>query len=221
MTASCFPRLRWAAAAFLAVYGPAYALAYGPANFLFLCNLSVILVVVGIWTCNRLLLSSQAVAALLVGTAWTIDVSSRLLIGRHLIGATEYMWDPRWPLFTRLLSCYHVVLPPLLVLALRRIGYDGRGYWLQSAIVAVAVPVGRLLGPVANINYAYVEPLFKRTLGGPATHVAAVVGFLVLLAYPLTHLLLATLCPAVTPLAAGPTAALAAAPGRPAARRAR
>jgi hypothetical protein len=192
---TCFPLLRWVAAAWLAVYLPAYALAYGLANFLFLCNLSVILVGIGIGTCSRLLLSSQAVAVLLVGAAWTLDVASRLLTGRHLIGGTAYMWDPQWPLFTRLLSLYHVALPPVLVFALRRMGYDGRGYWLQSAIAVVAVPVGRLFGPVANINYAYVEPIFKRTWGGPVTHVAAVIGFLVLLAYPLTHLLLLRLCP--------------------------
>jgi hypothetical protein len=182
-------------AAFLAVYLPAYALAYGLANFLFLCNLSVILTGVGIWTCRRLLLSSQAVAALLVGAAWTVDVASRLLTGRHLIGGTEYMWDPQWPHFARLLSLYHVGLPVLLFYAVRRLGYDARGYWLQSAIAIVAVAAGRLFGPVANINYAFVEPLFKRTLGGPVTHVAAVAAFLALLVYPLTHLLLARLCP--------------------------
>ena len=195
MSAPCFPRLRWAAAAFLAVYVPAYALAYGPANFLFLCNLSVILVAIGLWTCNRLLLSSQAVAVLLVGAAWTADVAWRLLTGRYLIGGTAYMWDPQWPLFTRLLSGYHVVLPPLLVFALRRIGYDRRGYLLQSGIVVAAVTAGRFFGPVANINYAYVEPIFKRTWGGAVTQVAAVSGFLVLLVYPLAHLLLLKLCP--------------------------
>ena len=190
-----FPRLRWAAAAFLALYVPGYALAYGLANFLFLCNLSVILAGVGIWTGNRLLLSSQAVAILLVGVAWAVDVASRLLTGSHLIGATAYMWDPRWPLFARLLSLYHVALPVVLVSALRRVGYDPRGYWLQSAIAIVAVAAGRLFGPAANINYAFVDPLLKRTWGGPVTHVAAVAGFLVLLVYPLTHVLLARLCP--------------------------
>jgi hypothetical protein len=174
---------------------PGYALAYGFANFLFLCNLSVILAGVGIWTCSRLLLSSQAVASLLVGVAWTFDVGSRLLTGCHLIGATAYMWDPQWPLFARLLSLYHVALPVVLIVALRRIGYDARGYWVQSAIAIVAVVVGRLFGPAANINYAYVEPLLKRTWDGPVTHVGAVAGFLVLVAYPLTHALLARLCP--------------------------
>jgi hypothetical protein len=193
VTTSCFPRLRWAVALFLAVYLPAYALTYGLVNFLFLCNLSVVLAAVGIWTCSRLLLSSQALACFLVGLAWTVDAASRLLTGSHLLGGTEYMWDPRWPLFTRLLSLYHVALPPVLVLAVRRTGYDPRAWWLQSAVAILGVAAGRLFGPVANINYAYVEPLFGRTWGGPVTHVAAVAGSLVLVAYPLTHVLLARL----------------------------
>jgi len=197
LSGPCFPRLRWAGASFVAVYAPAYALAYGFANFLFLCNLSVLVAAVGLWTCNRLLLSSQAVATGLVGTAWTLDFGSRLLTGRHLIGGTEYMWDPQWPLFTRLLSLYHVALPLVLVLALRRVGYDARGYRLQSAIAVAAVAVGRLFPPAVNLNYAYVEPLFERTWGGPVTHVAAVAGFLALVAYPLTHLLLLRICPRI------------------------
>ena len=195
MSPPCFPRLRWAAALWLALYVPAYALAYGFANFLFLCNLTAILAAVGIWTCSRLLLSSQAIAILLVGAAWTADLVSRLLTGTHLIGGTEYMWDPQWPLPTRLLSLYHVVLPVVLVLGLRRIGYDRRAWPLQSALALAAVALGRLFGPAANINYAYVEPLFGRTWGGPVTHVAAVAGFLALVAYSLGHLLLSKLCP--------------------------
>jgi hypothetical protein len=191
---AAFPRLRWAALAFLAVYLPAYALAYGLANFLFLCNLSVILGAIGIWTTSRLLLSSQAVAVLLVGAAWTLDALGRVVLGRHLIGGTEYMWDPQWPLFTRLLSLYHVALPVALVHALRRVGYDARGYWLQAGIAIVMVGVGRLFGPQANINNAFVDPILKRSWGGALTHLAVVAGFLVLVAYPLSHLLLRALC---------------------------
>jgi hypothetical protein len=40
-----------------------------------------------------------------------------------------------------------------------------------------------------------VEPLLKRTWGGPVTHVAVVAGFLVLPVNPLTHVILARLCP--------------------------
>jgi hypothetical protein len=186
-----FPVLRWAALAFVLVLVPAYWAAYGPANFVFLCNLCVFLTTVGLWTGGRLLLSSQAVGLLAIASVWTLDLVSRVLLGRHLIGGTEYMWDARFPLATRLLSFYHVAFSAVLVYALRRLGYDRRGYLLQSAIAVAAVIAGRLMGPSANINHAFVDPLFRRSWGGAVTHVLAVAGTLVLVVYPLTHLALA------------------------------
>ena len=188
---TAFPVLRWAALAFVLVLVPAYAAAYGPANFLFLCNLSVFLTTIGLWTGSRLLLSSQAVGLLAIAAAWTVDLALRLLLGRHLIGGTEYMWDERFPLVTRLLSFYHVAESAVLLYALRRLGYDRRGYLLQSAIAIAAVWAGRLAGPSANVNHAFVDPLFRRAWGGAASHVAVVAGTLVLVVYPLTHLALA------------------------------
>ena len=188
---TAFPVLRWAALAFVLVLVPAYAAAYGPANFLFLCNLSVFLTTIGLWTGSRLLLSSQAVGLLAIAAAWTLDLALRLLLGRHLIGGTEYMWDERFPLVTRLLSFYHVAESAVLLYALRRLGYDRRGYLLQSAIAVAAVVAGRLLGPSANVNHAFVDPVFRRTWGGAVSHVAVIAGALVLLVYPLTHFALA------------------------------
>jgi hypothetical protein len=186
-----FPVLRWAALAFVLVLVPAYAAAYGPANFLFLCNLSVFLTTIGLFAGSRLLLSSQAVGLLAIATAWTVDLAGRLTLGRHLIGGTEYMWDARFPLPTRLLSFYHVALSAVLLYALRRLGYDRRGYLLQSAIAVAAVALSRLCGPAANVNHAFVDPVCHRAWGGAATHVAVIAGALVLVVYPLTHLALA------------------------------
>ena len=123
---------------------------------------------------------------LLVSSVWTLDVATRFLAGRHLIGGTEYMWDARWPLFTRLLSLHHVAFPILALWTLRRLGYDRRGIALQSAIAAVAVSLGRLFGPEANINRLHRS--FPRS--GPARPIAVVAGGLILVVYPLTHLLL-------------------------------
>ena len=185
-----FPVLRWFALAWLAGYLPSYAVAYGFANFLFLCNLGVLLVVAGLWTGSALLLSSQAVGILIVSLVWTLDLSSRLLTGTHWIGGTEYMWDAKWPLFARLLSLYHVATPVVLLYALRRLGYDRRAYALQSAIAIAGVLVGRLFGAEANINGAFLDPMFKRAWGPPPVHMAVVAGALVLAIYPLAHLLL-------------------------------
>ena len=98
-----------------------------------------------------------------MGAAWTVDVASRLATGSHPIGGTEHMWDPRWPLVTRLMSIYHVILPVFLVTTLRRIGYDPRGYPLQSAIAVAGVSAGRFFGSVANINGSFADSILKRT----------------------------------------------------------
>ncbi len=151
----------------------------------------MILAVIGVWTGSALVLSSQAVAILLVGTAWGLDVLSWVVFRIHAIGGTEYMWDPQYPLFARLLSLYHVVLPVTLVWALRRVGYDRRGYVLQCLIVTFGVVLGRLFPPAMNLNGAYADPIFGKTWGGAFVQIAVVAGFLIAVVYPVTHLLLA------------------------------
>jgi hypothetical protein len=199
MTKPLFPVARWLGVLWLAIYAPVYAVFNGPANFLFLCDVSVFLVVGGLWQGSALLLSSQAVACLLVSTLWTLDVLSRLLTGAHLIGGTEYMWDATIPLFVRLLSCFHAALPLVALAAVRRTGYDRRGVLLQSGVAVAAVAAGRLVGPQANINYSFTAPFFGRALGPAPLHVAVIAGTLVLVVYPLTHLALKRLfAPAAT-----------------------
>ncbi len=193
-SAAAFPVLRYVALAWLAVYLPSYALAYGWANFLFLCNLGVFLLAAGLWSGSALLVSSQAIGVFVVDLVWTADLLSRLLTGTHWIGGTEYMWDPRWPLFTRLLSLYHVATPVLIVHGLRRLGYDRRAFWLQAGLAAVFIPLGRLLGPEANVNGAFLDPIFKRAWGPAPLHLAVVTGALVLVVYPLTDLALRRSC---------------------------
>ena len=181
-----FPGARWAALAWLALYLPSYAAAYGWLNFLFLCNLGVMLTALGLWRGHALLLSSQALAAPVISLVWTVDVLARLVTGRHLYGGTAYMWDPQFPLFTRLLSCYHAAWPAVLWLALRRTGYDARGLPLQITLALLAVSAGRLAAPAANVNYAHADPFFKREFGGPIGHVLVVVAALALV-YAVTH----------------------------------
>ncbi len=184
-------RLRWIAPLWLLIYLPSYSAAYGLTNFLFLCNLGVILTALGLWFPSRVLLSSQAVAAMGIGALWTIDFAGRLLFGRHPLGVTSYMWDPQYPLATRLLSLYHVVWPMLLWVCLRRLGYDRRGWALQSGIAALALGVCRLVTlPAENVNYVFADPLFGRTFGPPLVHVLVTWAVLCGVLYGATHLLL-------------------------------
>lgn len=186
-----FPRLRWLGLVWLAIYLPSYAAAYGLTNFLFLCNLGVVLTAVALIIESPLLLSSQALAAPVIGLAWSLDAGWRLATGSFLYGATGYMWDPQYPLFTRLLSLYHVAWPLLVLYCVRRLGYDRRGWALQTAIAASAIVAARLLtAPADNVNFAFEDPFFGVQIGPAPVHVAAVLLALAGAAYGLTHLAL-------------------------------
>jgi len=182
------PLLRWLAVAWLAVYLPSYTVAYGVANFLFLCNLGVFLTAAGVIVPSSLLLSSQAIAAMAISLMWVIDAGARVTLGHHPFGFTAYMWDSQVPLFTRLLSMYHVAWPAVLLYGLHRLGYDPRGLRLQVLIAAIVIPVSRLGGPVANVNYAFFDPFFGRAWGPAPAHLAFMVLGLSLAAYWPTHL---------------------------------
>lgn len=185
-----FPVLRWAALGWLAVYLPVYAAAYGWLNFLVLCNIGILLTALGLVTGNGLLLSSQAVAALLPCTAWGLDVGWKVATGDFLFGGAAYMWDPQYPLFARLLSLYHLVWPLVLLHALRRLGYDRRGYGLQCAIAALLVVGGRFVDPALNCNWAFADPVFRRSFGPPLVHLATVLAATLAGVYLATHRLL-------------------------------
>ena len=181
-------RLRGFGALWLAVYLPTYASAYGFRNFLFLCNIGVILTAVGLIARSRLLLSSQAVAAPIIALAWAVDAAWKLLTGDFLYGGTAYMWDPAYPLFARLLSLYHLGWPLLLWWVLRHAGYERRGWAVQSAIAALAMVAGRLLAPAAeNVNFAWTDPFFGRQFGPAPLHLLVCWALLCGIAYGATH----------------------------------
>ena len=107
--------LKLAFSAWIVVWAPTYAFAIGPQNFFWLCNVANFLILAGLWTENRRLLSMQLLSVLLVGVCWTIDVGTAVVAGFHPIGGTEYMLDQNVPLALRSLSLYHVILPVVAV----------------------------------------------------------------------------------------------------------
>jgi hypothetical protein len=181
--------LRWAAAAWLAVWVPAYWVHYGPLVFLNLCDIAVILTCVGLWRGSALLLSSQALSSLVIDAAWILDLAWRAASGRHLVGGTEYMWDPAYPAWLRALSLFHVLLPAALLWGLRRVGYDRRALAFQSALALAVLVASRAFAPELNVNFAHRDPIFGRSWGPAPVHLLAILGGLVLV-YWLTSLAL-------------------------------
>jgi hypothetical protein len=180
---------RWLALLSLVLWFAAYWHAWGPANFLHLCDIAVILTCIGLYTNNPLLISSQAVSSVLIDVVWTLDVAARLILGRHLIGGTEYLFDATTPLWARLLSLFHIILPIILLWSVSRLGYDRRAWKLQSAILMPVLIASRFVTPDQNLNFAVKDPFLHRSYGPAPTHLAITFLFLVFVVYFPTHLL--------------------------------
>jgi hypothetical protein len=87
-------------------------------------------------------------------------------------------------------------MPFLLLWALNRTGYDGRGWITQCLISVPVVVLSRFASaPQTNINFVYTDPFFHRAWGPAPLHLAAVIAFLIFVAYLPTHLLLKRLFP--------------------------
>jgi hypothetical protein len=197
MTNPRFPRLRWAAVCWLAVWVPAYWWTYGWENFLQLCDIAVILTCVGLWNGNSLLLSSQAVSSLVVDISWCADFLAYGLFDLHIVGGTDYMWDHEIPLFTRSLSSFHLLMPIVLLWSLRRVGYDRRGFRLQSGIAVVVLIVSRLMPAFMNLNFAHKDPILGRAWEPALLHLALIAAVLISVVYGITHQILLRLLPPV------------------------
>jgi len=140
----------------MAAWVPVILWAYGPQNFLWLCNLAQFLVLYALWRGDRLLLSSQAGVVCVVGLVWTADFLLALATGGRSATFTAYMFNPALPLLARAISLYHLGLPLFVLWLLHRAGYDRRGPWLQCLLGALAVVAGWLLTePHRNINWVH------------------------------------------------------------------
>jgi hypothetical protein len=138
----------------LAVWAPLYLRQYGAQNFLYFCDLGNVLIGIGLWLESPLIFSWAACGLLIFQTLYTIDLGGALLSGRHVVGGTEYMFDPHLPLIIRLLSLFHVVTPPLLIWAILRLGYDPRGWKLQTLTAWIVVPINYFWRPEQDVNWA-------------------------------------------------------------------
>src|SRR5215467_2222323 len=138
----------------LIIWAPIYWRQYGAQNFLFFCDIGNVLIGIGLWLESALIFSCVACGLLLFQSLYTIDLAGALLFGPHIVGGTEYMFDPGLPLFIRLLSLFHVVTPPLLLWAIWRRGYDPRGWKLQTLLAWVVVPLNYFWRPEHDVNWA-------------------------------------------------------------------
>jgi hypothetical protein len=169
-----------------------YAWLLAPSNFLWFSDIALVLTAVALWRESRLLASMMALSTLLPELFWNLDFFARLLTSRPMLRLTDYMFDPHTPIAVRVLSLFHVPLPLVLLLALRRLGYDRRALPAQTLLAWVVLAASYLLtDSVKNINWVHGlrdarSPVFPQPF-----HVLAEALVLPLVVYLPTHLMLA------------------------------
>ena len=151
--------------AYMAVLIPVYWKTYGPTNFLYFCDIALIMTLFALWLESALLVSAAAVGIVLPQALWAIDFIATG-IGWPLSGMTGYMYDDALPVHARFLSFFHFWLPFFLLWLLRHTGYDPKGLplWTIIALVSVYICYFFLPAPPApannpglpvNVNYVY------------------------------------------------------------------
>ncbi len=190
--------LKLAYTAFMAVLVPVYLKNYGPTNFVYFCDMSLFLALLGLWGERSLPVSMAAVGLLIPQFFWCVDFAAELL-GFHLTGLTSYMFDTHRSLFLRGLSLFHGWLPFLLLYLVIRLGYDPRAlkawtalgwalcliafFWLPPAGAQLADPKQPL-----NVNLVFgFNDSRPQTWMPPGVYLAVWMLALFALAYVPTH----------------------------------
>jgi hypothetical protein len=196
--------LKVAYTAYMAVLVPVYWYYYGPTNFLYFCDVALILTLIAIWPENALLISMCAVGILVPQAVWVVDFVSAAA-GFPLTGMTNYMFDASHSLFLRLLSLFHGWLPFLLVYLVWRTGYDRRGFWSWTLLAWALLLVCFFFMPPptanpgltpVNINYVWgLSDTAAQTWVPPYAWFAGQLIGLPIIAFAPVHFLLARFMP--------------------------
>jgi hypothetical protein len=182
------PAFTLAYALFLAILIPVYWHHYGPAHFLWFSDVVLLLTFAAVLLGQRLLASMQAVGGLVLETFWLVDFLMLLVLGLELTGLTSYMFEADRPLYLRLLSLFHLAMPPILLWLLWRWGYDRRAFRWQSLLVVAVVPLSHLLHDAdSNVNWVHgYRQIEFIDLPAPVYLAAMVLGLVFLVLWP-TH----------------------------------
>jgi hypothetical protein len=194
--------VKGAYSSFVAILVPCYWVTYTPWNFLYFCDVALLVTALALWIESPLLVSMQAVAITMPQMLWVVDLLCRLIAGVHLTGVTSYMLDSSIPPFLRALSSFHGWLPFVLLWLLSRLGYDRRAVGIQSVVAIAILLVSYLFAPApppsashpawaVNLNYVYgLDDKHPQTLMAPRLWLLFMMAFNVIALYVPTHLVL-------------------------------
>lgn len=111
-----------------------------------------------------------------------------LLSGRQLFGLNSYMFDETIPFPVRILSLFHIWLPVLLLWQVRRLSYDSRAWYMQTAVTcAIFVLTYLLTDPAQNINWVFGPGNKPQSVIPPVLYLICLIAFVSLAIYLPLH----------------------------------
>ena len=181
---------------FVSMVVPYYWVTYTPWNFLYFCDVALLMTVAGLWTEDALLISLPTIGIALAQMLWVVDFLCRLIAGVYLTGMTSYMFNANIPFSVR---------------------YDRRAFAIQSVLAIALLLACYFLAPApppsiehpnwaVNINYVYgLDDSHPQTMMLPWQWLLFVMAFMIIALYVPTHLVLRRFCPEpVVQIAAAP-----------------
>lgn len=136
----------------LAVIIPVYWHKHGPANFLWFSDIALLAMLLALWLENALIASMMAVGVLPFEAMWLID----FLTGGPM-GLADYMFGAgNMPVYLRVLSGFHFILPVVIIYSVYTLGYDKRALPAQIILALIILPLTYYFTvPSDNINWVY------------------------------------------------------------------
>lgn len=183
----------------MAVLVPVYLARYGWTNFLYFCDIALVLTLAGLWLDSPLLISMCAVGILIPQIFWALDYIANLF-GLPTSGMTDYMFEKERSRFLRGLSLFHGWLPFLLLYLVWCTGYDPRALLAWTVLSTIVLPICYFFMPPSqpdpgmtpvNINMVYgFSDRAPQTLVPPQVWFLGLLIGLPILVYWPTHLFL-------------------------------
>lgn len=181
--------------AFAVVTVAVYAVKYPLWNFLWFSDIALIATVPALWLESSLLASMMLVGVLLPELVWNAAFFGRLFTGKRWFGLTDYMFDPKKPLYLRAISLFHVFLPLLLLWMVARLGYDSDALIGQTLLAWAVLPLSYFIADpkLDNVNGVFGWTTEPQKRMPPLAYLGVMMVFFPLVIYFPTHLLLRTL----------------------------
>ncbi|MCC5831587.1 MAG: hypothetical protein JJU12_00895 [Chlamydiales bacterium] len=164
---------------------PAYWINYGPSNFLWISDVTLILAFLAVLFENHLFGSMAAIGGLFLESFWTLSFGLLLFFDYHFAGVADYMFDQEIALWLRALSLFHVPLPFLFIWLVKRLGYVKKAVILQTLLTwGILIFSYFFTKPSKNINWVF------NFNGITFTSYPFVVALIITFVYLATHFLL-------------------------------